>query len=983
MPRRSHYGGAKGALLGLFFLSGCAALAYQVAWVRMLKLVFGVTSFAVVTVLSAFMAGLALGSLLGGRFIDKRRDPLRVFCGLQIGIAAFALLFPVLVSGLTLLYVGIYRHWVSNFYLFGLLRFALAFVVLLVPSTLMGATLPVLAKFFVRAEDKLGSDLAALYSVNNWGAVLGALAADFALIELLGVRGTTYLAAAISALVGLAALYLGKRAAGRSPPPVAAEPVAAERAPARYPRYILHIALWVFAIEGFTSLAYEVVWTRILAGQRIVITVYAYSLVAATFVAGLAIGSLLVRRFADRKVDLLIVLAGIEVGIGLSALLLLPLFNMPEWYIGLRGGMNPSWARYVAATAVWVGALMLVPSTLMGATFPVVSKIYVDVRQLGRRLGWVGCLDTLGSVFGALAAGFILIPLLGIHKSVLLLAAVNVLLGLLVLSTHPGLRRARKTVALAAVSILTVVCYWFGPRDLRFVPACYATGNIHRGEGVHILHYEEDIDATVVVAERFDVTERVLSINGADVAGTGRQLETTQLLQGHLPLLLYEAQTGKPARRVLTVGMGSGGTSGALGRHDLEAIHCVELNPGVPRASRKHFERVHRNVFDDPRYRVFIQDGRTYLLATDETYDVIMTESVHPTYAGNAGLYSRDYYEHCKARLKEDGVISVWVPIFLLSHDDLRMICRTFTDVFPHAGLWRANNGLNKHVQLIATGKKLAIDFQKFRDRVRQPAIRGDLAPLDLDDVFALLNSHWLDEKALAAYSLGARVHTDNHPYLAFSAPRSNVRERPNWVGRLRELYEFRTTVIPYVKTESLGKTDEEKARNGEQLAVDFNVASRLIVGFALQNEGNLEGAIQIGKEALEMNPDDKACRFLLCDAMCSMALAQSSMGRMDDALKTVQEAIAFDPDYSWGHVVRCVIHAQRGELEQAIESGKAAEARLPVHLPSRYSVALMYADTGQPAKAKAQLEALLALLPGNEMVAQTLEGRMPGRRDR
>ncbi|NIP85726.1 MAG: MFS transporter, partial [Planctomycetales bacterium] len=584
----SGWGKVRGALIVLFFLSGTAALIYQVVWARMLHLVFGVTSFAVATVLSTFMAGLALGSLLGGRFIDRRGKPLLVFSVLQVGIGLFALLFPLVLEGLTGLYILIHQQWATTFYLFSLTRFALAFVVLLVPTTMMGATLPVLVKWFVRRPERLGSDVGALYSANNWGAVLGALVAGFVLMETIGVRQTSFVAAAVSIGIGLACLVLRRRAG-----PAEVEP-AAELAPAdpaetpgpTYPKYVLHVVLWVFGLEGFTSLAYEVVWTRILAATSIVITIYAYSLVVATVIAGLAIGSYLIRRYADRVKDLLSLLGGIEIAIGLAAVALLPLFKLSEDVFWWAGIYLQGWGKWTIATAAWMGALILVPTTLMGATFPLVSRIYtVNFRELGRRIGLVGFLDTVGSIFGAFAGGFILIPLLGMQASVLAIAAINVALGLAVVLAHPRLRPRRKLFVTAGLVAAGALAWLSVPHDVRFLPWSVAGG------GFHLLDYEESMDATVVVGHYFGHDWRGLAVNGTDVAGTGRLLESTQIAQAHLPALLYEAQNGRPPASALTIGLGSGGTSYSLSLHEsLKDIHCVELVPAVPRAAREHFQ---------------------------------------------------------------------------------------------------------------------------------------------------------------------------------------------------------------------------------------------------------------------------------------------------------------------------------------------------------------------------------------------------------
>ncbi len=632
-------------LILFFFFSGVSALIYQIVWMRMLTLVFGVTSFAVATVLSAFMAGLALGSYYGGRFVDRWKRPLLAFSGLQIGIGAFALVFPVLLGLLTTLYVYFYQQWPTSLYVFSLLRFVLSFGLLLIPTTLMGATLPVIVKYFVKNRSRLGSNVGILYSANNWGAVLGSLAAGFIMMEYLGVRETAYVAAAISILIGIFTILMHRRTSmhlAEILQPV--EAAADEDVGDAYPERVMKVVLWVFALEGFTSLAYEVVWTRILAGSLIVSTTYAYTLVVATFIAGLAIGSLIIGRFADSRRDLLGWLAWIEIAIGLAALALLPLFHSSNTFIGLLG-KEGDWGAWVWAVTLWLGMLILVPTTLMGMTFPLVSKIYtVNFRELGRRIGKIGCLDTVGSIFGAFAGGFVLIPLLGMQKSVILLALVNVLLGVWVIVSHPRMARARKSVLAALPLAAVTVAYAVLPHEVVFQPWWWGRGDIARNEGWHIVDYNEGVGSTVIVGRTYKDDAKVLFVDGADVAGTGRPLETTQITQAHLPLLIFEAQNGTKPERALTIGLGSGGTCYSLSRYDLKDIHCCELLQEVLDAAKKHFPEMNHDVFADPRVRVFIQDARAFVLAADEKYDVIMDDSVHPGFQGNASLYSRDFF---------------------------------------------------------------------------------------------------------------------------------------------------------------------------------------------------------------------------------------------------------------------------------------------------------------------------------------------------
>jgi len=951
----------RAVLLFLFFLSGGCALVYQVVWVRMLGLVFGVTSFAVATVLAAFMGGLALGSYCGGRLIDRCRRPLLVFSGLQLGIGGFALAFPVLLSALTAVYVGVYRMWPTTFYLFSVMRFLLAFLLLLVPTTLMGATLPVLVKGYVKRLERLGSDVGALYSMNNWGAAAGAILAGFVLIQSIGVRETSYVAAAASLGIGLITLALGLFQKPLPPVDEVSEPESApDEGGPRYSRRVTNVVLWVFAIEGFTSLGYEVVWTRILSSSRVVVTTYAYSLVTATFIAGLALGSMLVRRLVDRKADLVKWLGGIEIAIAASAALLLPLFSVSGWGVFQLSGSLPGWGKYTAATAAWLGLLLLIPTTLMGATFPLVSRIYtVSLKELGRRIGKVGCLDTVGSIFGAFAGGFILIPLLGMQRSVLWLAVVNAAIGLWALLAHPTMGRKAKLRVTAGVMV-GAFCVWVViPAHVQFVPLRFGAN-----PNLHVIGYDEGVTATVMVRQWMD-GNRSVAVDGTEVAGTSRMLQTTQITQAHLPMLLYEAHNGRRPRRAMTIGLGSGQTVSSLALYDLEDIHGVELVPGVVRSAKKYFGDLNRHVFDDPRVKVFIQDARTFVLAADEKYDVIMDDSVHPAWGGNSSLYSRDFFAHCRERLTDDGVMSVWMPMFGLSKDDLQMIFRSFLDVYPHATLWRAANDHNKHMVLIGTRERLRIDFQKFRDRVAQPEVRDDLARVDLDDAYALVNCLLLDEQGLREYSKGARIHSDNHPYLAFSTPKHVLAspEHPiRWLDRLSELLDMRADVRPLLS--SLGESEAEVAEAEERLALQHEVVGRLSRAFSLYGTGHLGRALPEAEAVLQMDPQNKSAAFLKQQCLLGQITSDLRAGMLQDAIDRSRALLESDPDIANAYVIIAQASFFIGGLDEAQAAAEKALELAPDHLGCRLILAQVYMHKGLGEKAQAQIDYVLNVIP-------------------
>ena len=385
-------------VLVLFFLSGATGLVYEVVWHRMLVLVFGSTAFATATILASFMFGLALGSFCFGRLVDRYREPLKLYAYLEAGIGVFAILFPFILSGVTTVYVAVYQHFDTTFYLFSLLRFLLSFLILVIPSFLMGGTLPVLSKLFVRDFGRLGSGIGSLYGTNTLGAVVGTFSAGFLLIILFGAKETTYIAAAVNILVAGAAFGLSRLSPlqHQDNKPTESSPDNREPDRPRYPPYVYVVILAVYGLSGFCALAYEVLWTRVLIFY-VHSTTYAFTIMLSSFLLGIALGSLVFGRLIDKTKQHLTLLAFIEVLIGLFAILSIWEFSkLNELMVSLTDRL-PSWQMFVLARYVGAFLIMFIPTLLMGIAFPLASKIYSQNRVNIRCTG-VGALDTTGTV---------------------------------------------------------------------------------------------------------------------------------------------------------------------------------------------------------------------------------------------------------------------------------------------------------------------------------------------------------------------------------------------------------------------------------------------------------------------------------------------------------------------------------------------------------------------------------------------------------
>ncbi|MFQ6094054.1 MAG: fused MFS/spermidine synthase, partial [bacterium] len=680
-------------LLILFLASGVCGLIYEVVWMRMLTVVFGNTVFATSTVLAVFMAGLALGSFYFGRYIDRCGRILRVYALLEIGIGAYALFLPLLLSAITPFYIWVYRTFGTGYYALGLIRFVISFLLLLPPTTLMGATLPVLSRYFIKSRETVGKEVGLLYGLNTLGAVVGCFGSGFVLIAVLGVKQTAYLAAAINLLIGMVAFTLQRKGSVGVASGSAVD-VRGKTDGEPYSRNVLTLILVGFGLSGFAALAYEVLWMRSLVYVMATDT-YSFSAMLTTFLLGLAVGSLLVSRFIDSRGDLVFSFGCLEAAIGLLALTGIPamagLMGLSErmWQ---AGGVEAGWTLRAEIYFIDTFLVMFLPAVLMGMTFPIVSKIFTpDIRRRGRSIGSVYAANTIGAIAGSFAGGFILIPLLGIQKSIALTAALNgaVGAGLVLLTKQPKLRMKRHTIVL--VAILLLIMAFALPQDI--ISKLF----VEKKKGFDLVYFKEGVTTTTTIHKDKNTAQLLLATNGISVAGTDFMLMTTQRIQGHLPLFLH-----KNPKTVLTVGFGSGETSWVISTHGVERVDCVEISPEVVEAAR-FFTRINYNIMDNPIFTAVIMDGKNYVLMTDKRYDVIMNDSIHPALAGNGSLYAKEYFSSCRDRLNPGGIMSSWIPLFGLSEQDFKILLKTFQDVFPFTTLWYGTNCLNRHALLVGS----------------------------------------------------------------------------------------------------------------------------------------------------------------------------------------------------------------------------------------------------------------------------------------
>ena len=791
----------------VFFISGAASLIYEVVWMRDLMLIIGATTYAVCAIISIFMGGLALGSVIFGKWADRLMRPLLVYALIEACIGLYAIIVPDLFEALRDPYIYLYRQDFTHGVLMTF-RVTLVSLVLLPPTILMGGTLPVLAAFLIRAFGNIGRQTSLLYFVNTGGAVAGCLISGFLLIEKLGLFGATMVAVGLNAL--LAIIAVGMHLAGGSSKAVRtqAEPVVtqwSEASPA-----LARLAIICIGFSGFTSLAYEVFWTRSLL-RYISNSTYAFTTVLAIFLGGLAIGSLIYTKLPYRRSKPFMVFGLLELAVGFGFLMSVTLFpdlrSAGDFFVG---GTISSFSDSVFTVVIRTGLILLLPAIFLGATLPLVTTICARyLNEVGRTIGAVYAVNTIGAICGSIAITFILIPLIGMQGSLVLLIGMNFAIGAVLIAADLETRRIQAAV-LVGLTIICIVGLFSMPNDIfrRTFLRYYA--------GQKLVFYMEGATDTVGVVE-FQNGQR--EIQYEDLRGTaGTHTVAWNFVLGHLPFLLHP---GEP-RTALNICFGVGNSLSAMAVHEnLEKIDNVELSPQVLKAAGYFW--TNNDVINHPKINYIIDDGRNFAMAAEETYDIIELEPPMTYTAGVINLYTREFYEDLSARLNDDGVLLQWIPVGQGTLEEEKMLFRAFHEAFPHATAWRQlSTGMA--MLLIGTKMPLTIDYQLLKEKMARPQVHRDLELSGVTDAIDVLSMFTFDSQAFGEFVRDASPVQDDKTVLDFSLARhpgsgfgmgfglseqgdqqilTSMEERAVWYD------EHRRPVVPYLR--NLGDEDPDK----------------------------------------------------------------------------------------------------------------------------------------------------------------------------
>lgn len=695
-------------LLFLFFVSGISGLIYEIVWLRILSRIIGVTTYATAVTLAAFMLGLALGSVIFGKLADKRNNQLLLYSILQGAIAITAAFTPALFRISIKLYRTLHIIGGDNALVLLLDRILASFILLLIPATLMGGTLPLLISYIVKKEGNFGKNLSMLYGVNTFGAVAGVLLAGFITIGFWGEQKTINIGVLLNLAVGIAGYLLYRK--------TVVQPLVEKDAKPEIPQVDLQISpynnrirtivLITIGVSGFTALAYEVIWSRQLI-LFLLTSTYAFSAMLAVFLTGIAVGSIVMNSFVDKLRKPLVVFGTLEMLIGVISIANLYFFQP---------------LAYNTFTKLIAPIVLVFPLTfLFGTIFPVASLCYAkSISKSGTSTGTLYCFNTIGNVAGSLVTGFLFFSMLGSSKTVILLGFINLLIGFVLMAAQNGKLQIPQKRYLAILVFAIVLYMGLKNRD-PFLDTIKNKIQKDMRVSCDFPHNQEYAEATVTAVITKDNKRKLMFINGV-----GQTVDCTETkLIAHLPILLSE----KP-RDMLVICFGIGTTLRSASLHEDVNTTVVELVPAEFECF-KYFYNNAEKIRRQKNVRFVADDGRNFLLCAKDKYDIISIDPSPPIYSiGTVNLYSQEFFKLCRERLKQDGIMCLWFPAReALLKEDTYYLIKTFHSVFPDMSIWVSPH--NWGIYLMGKMKPSNIDVNKIEKAFTNSKFLEDVTELD------------------------------------------------------------------------------------------------------------------------------------------------------------------------------------------------------------------------------------------------------------
>ncbi len=773
----------------LFVVSGIAGLIYQVVWFKYISLFLGNTTYAQMTVLAAFLGGLAFGNYLFGKRADAFTNSVKVYSILELLIGVYCLFYPTInfLVGNLFLSTASELNLISRPFLFTGSRFLMAALLLFIPTTAMGGTLPVLSSFFVERLQDARREIASLYFLNSFGAVVGVVFAGFVLIKEFGLDITIYSTAVLNICAGLVGFYLSKKQGDLHLRVLVSTEEADQKSFLEIDKHTALRVVIVAGISGLAALLYEMVWVRLLI-NFFGSSTYAFSIMLMALIGGITLGSLAVSQKFLRKYNYVKLLATLQAAVAFSTMVVLLFYErLPYylWKVSVLFSKSPeSFDLFLVVEFMLCFSLMLLPTLFMGMSLPLASEIIsVSNKKIGVSVGRIFSVNTLGTVAGVILTGLIFIPSFGIKITFEIGIALNLIASLLIVSKYKYFLIKEKILFYSICSaafcaylilfpgwnekvLLSGVFRSFGalpPKSFEEFSAGFADEKI--------IFYKEGINATVAVTQSLQnsVNKRLI-INGKPDASTYFDMPT-QVLLGEIPMMLHP-----DPKNIFVVGFGSGTTIGSVLNSPVKKIICAEISKEVISAAPL-FKLENRNCINDPRVNIINEDAVTLLKLSKEKYDVVISEPSNPWVAGIGNLFSKEYFEKCSAKLNDDGIMVQWFHLYEADDDVVKLVLNTFSSVFPYSQLW---GGTANDIILVGSKKEIFVSSENINKKFVSPLIKSDFKRIGINNPFAFLACQSVSPRGFFTMANNFPVNSEIHPRLEFLAPRAFFVGKPS-----------------------------------------------------------------------------------------------------------------------------------------------------------------------------------------------------------
>jgi spermidine synthase len=1010
-------------ILWCFFLSGFTGLVYEILWTRMTVQLIGGAPFAVSIVLTVFMGGLGFGSYLAGRIIDRISRPevlVRAYGILELVIGAFGFMIPVFLKAVKPLQEVLYNALYEHFVFYNLLTFVICAIILCVPVICMGATLPLLCRFYISRLSDFGTRAGRLYGLNTIGAACGALVCGFWLINNFGVNSSLLVIVLINAVIGLSCIVASTRV---KIPAEIIDPVAntakdtgttqvnpADHGSERdsYNRSIGQLALVVFVISGFCSMASEVLWTRLL-GLLVGPTTYSFTIVLVTFISGLALGSMIFGRLGDKTRDCMRLLLYTQLA---AALLVLAVSQV-------LGGSQMFFAKliytfkdnFLFLNVLKVASLfgfMVLPTLCFGATFPLVGKLYTpSLMKVGRSIGFAYMLNSIGALLGAFCAGFIIIPLVGKELGLSLIVGLQLIavLTIAVIISKRGQLRRVHLVATAGLSLVGLILCFIYPTWNHIQ---LSTGKYHRfssykaeiantdwltlllrgpsiladSETGDLVFYGEGVGGFTTVVKYFDLfgDDHFIMANSGKADASSRSDMITQTLSAHFPMLFH-----RDPKKVMVLGHASGVTAGEVLHYDIEQLDILEISEEVIEASRI-FHPWNNNVLEHPTTNIILQDGRAHLDLTRQRYDVIISEPSNPWMAGLAALFTDEFFRLVRDKLGEDGIFIQWIQSYQTNWETFALVTRTFAGVFPNSMLVLTSpTGSGGDYLLVGFNGDQRLALEKATGRMKNIRQSTNVDLRDPRLLYRLIVS-----EDLPALCGPGEINTDTYPRLEYLAPKllhsidkqiaREITAKKNGglspevkaivsdlTGDVDSQIDFAAYALslyhPFSNMVDLSRATAEQRTAFTGLLVDYCTVNEmdcaLISDAELKSQCLASQAATIERRVSELDTDEVTPTYL-GGVFTNFGVSYASDGHATEAIKYYHKALAINPGYQKAHANLAVALVALGRTDEAITHYEEALRIDPDYAQPHHNLGLIRAERGDLAQAISHFEQAL-----------------------